>query len=85
MDVSKISVFKNSAEFTKNTLILVSLCNKVAVPQPEYLLKKRPRHRYFFCDFCDIFKNTFFTEQRRVTISGSLGYYLKTYLDITVY
>ena len=76
MDVSKVSVFKNFAEFTKNTF---------AVPLPEYLLKKRPRYRYFFCDFCDIFKSTFFIEQRRVTTSGSLGYYLKTYLDITVY
>ena len=33
----------------------------------------------FFCDFCEISKNIFFTEPLRVTTSGSSGRYLKTY------
>ena len=32
----------------------------------------------FFCDFSEIFKNTFFTEPLQVTASGSSGCYLKT-------
>ena len=33
----------------------------------------------FFCDFCEIFKSTFFTGSLRVTTSGSSGCYLKAY------
>ena len=33
----------------------------------------------FFCDFCEIFKSTFFTQPLRVTASGSSGRYLKSY------
>ena len=33
----------------------------------------------FFCDFCEIFKSTFFTESLRVTTCGSSGCYLKAY------
>ena len=32
-----------------------SLCNKVASPLPEFLLKKDSVQK-FFCDFCEIFK-----------------------------
>ena len=33
----------------------------------------------FFCDFCESFNSTFFTEPLRVTTSGSSGRYLKAY------
>ena len=33
----------------------------------------------FFCDFCESFNGTFFTEPLRVTTSGSSGRYLKAY------
>ena len=33
----------------------------------------------FFCDFCEIFKITFFTEPLRVTTYGSSGRYQKIY------
>ena len=36
----------------------------------------------FFCDFCDIFKSTFFTETLRVTTSGSSDLYLKAYQNV---
>ena len=33
----------------------------------------------FFCDLCEIFKNTFFTKPLRATTFGSSGRYLKAY------
>ena len=33
----------------------------------------------FFCDFCEIFKSTFFIEPLQVTISGFSACYLKAY------
>ena len=33
----------------------------------------------FLCDFCEIFKSTFFTQPLRVTASGFSGRYLKSY------
>ena len=53
------------------------LCNKLTGPLPEYLLKKDPSTDVF-CDFCEVFKNIFFTKSLRVTTSGSSGRYLKT-------
>ena len=55
-----------------------SNCNKVAGPLPEFLLKNTPA-QMFFCNFCEISKNTFFTGSLWVTTSGSSGCYLKTY------
>ena len=49
----------------------------MTAPLPESLLKKTPA-QMFFCDFCEIFKRTFFTEPLRVTSSGSSGRYLKS-------
>ena len=54
-----------------------SLCNKLAGPLPESLLKKDPSTDVF-CDFWEILKNTFFTEPLWMTTSGSSGRYLKT-------
>ena len=38
-------------------------------PRPAILLKKRLRLQVFSCEFCNIFKNTFFTEHLRATTS----------------
>ena len=48
----------------------------VAGPLPESLFKKGPRQR---CDFCKIFKSTFFYITPPSDYSGSSGRYLKTY------
>ena len=58
-DVSKLSVFKNFAEFTKKTPIMESLCNKVAGPLPESLLNKGPRHRCCSVIFPKVLKTPF--------------------------
>ena len=36
------------------------------------LLKKETLAPVFYCEFCNIFKNTFFTEQLRVTASNCI-------------
>ena len=50
--------------------------------RPATLLKKRPWHRYFLCEFCKISKNTFFYRVPLVAASECIRntieiYYLK--------
>ena len=54
--------------------------------KPATLLKKRLRYRYFLVNFCEIFKNTFFTEHLRITASKiSLGVLItKLFLNETI-
>ena len=44
--------------------------NKVAGLRLATLLKKRPLVQVFSCEFCEIFKNTFFNRTTLVTASG---------------
>ena len=75
-------VLKNLAKFTENTCARasfliklqarVSFLIKLRVLRPATLLKKRlwpVWHRCFSCEFCEIFKNTFFIEHLRKTAS----------------
>ena len=59
-DVSKVIVFQNLGKLTKKTPTLESLFNKVCRPQSGSLLKKIPRQKCFFCEFCEVFENSFF-------------------------
>ena len=81
-DVSEISIFKNLAKLTrKKKAVLGYLFEKVAGPQPGSLLKKIPP-QIFFCEFCEIFKNSIFIEHFQVITCDSSGHYLKIYPDI---
>ena len=59
--VIKINVLENFAKFTEKHLCQSLFVNKVAGLRPATLLKKRLA-QVFFCYFCDIFKNTSFSE-----------------------
>ena len=56
----KIRVLKNCAKFTGKHLY------------QSFFLKNETLAEVFFCEFCEIFKNTFFTEHLRATASVSL-------------
>ena len=42
--------------------VLESLFIKVAGAQASNFIKKKLQHRCFFCEICEIFKNTYFEE-----------------------
>ena len=52
---------KNSQNFTEKHLCWSFIFNKVAGLRPETIMKETPA-QVLFCEFCEIFKNTFFTE-----------------------
>ena len=56
----------NFAKLTGKHLCQSLICNKVAGLRPATLFKKRLRQ---FCEFCETFKCTFFTEHLRATAS----------------
>ena len=60
---------RNFANFTRKQLCQSLFFNKVADLRPATLLKKRPWHRCFFSEFCEISNNTFFTEYLLATAS----------------
>ena len=72
--VQKCSVkklfFRNFAKFTGKRLCQGLFFNKVAGQSPATLLKKTLAQVFSF-EFCEISKNTFFTEHLRATVSIS--------------
>ena len=60
-------VLRNLGKFTEKYLCQRLFFNKVAGLKPATLLKNRFWHRC--CEFCEISKNTFFTEHLRATAS----------------
>ena len=65
-------VLKNFAKFTRKHLYQSLFCNKVAglqLPQTYNFIKKGTLAQMFSCEFCEIFKNTFFTEHLWTTDS----------------
>ena len=68
----KIAVLKNFVKFIGKHLCQSLLFNKVAGLRPTTLLK-RDSGIGVFCEFCEIFKITFFTEQLRTTASVKLN------------
>ena len=56
--------FKNFAKFTGKKPVLESLFNKVAGLSLQVYQKETPE-QVFFCEFCEILKNTYFFEYLR--------------------
>ena len=54
---------------------------KGETPVPESLFNKESLIQVFSCEFCEIFKNTFFTEHLRTTASEYLGVRESKYFD----
>ena len=59
----KKGVLKRFAKSTGKHLCQSLFFNKVAGLRPSTLLKKEALAQVFSCEFCKIFKNTFFTEK----------------------
>ena len=53
-------VLGNFAKFTENTLVRVSFLIKLQVSVCNFI-KSKALAQVFFCEFCEISKNTFFT------------------------
>ena len=70
----KKGVLRNFAKFTGKHLCQRLFFNKVACLRPEAcnFIKKETLAQVFSCEFCNISKNTFFTEQLWTTASGCL-------------
>ena len=58
----EIDVLNNFAKLTRNTCARVSFSIKF---RPATLIKKETLAQVFFCEFCENFKNTFFTDHLR--------------------
>ena len=58
----KKGVLRNFRKFTGKHLCQSLFFNKVAGLRLATLLKKETLAQVFSCDFCEIYKNTFFTE-----------------------
>ena len=56
-------VLRNFAKFTEKHLRQSLFFNKVTGLRPATLLKKETLAQVFFCEFCEISKNDFFTER----------------------
>ena len=67
---------KGVTEFSQNsqekTCTRVIFLNEVAGLQACSFIKKESVAQVFSCEFCEIFKNTFFTEHLRTTYSESV-------------
>ena len=61
-----LKILQNSQ---KNTFVRVSFFNEVSGLRPATLLKKTLA-QVFSYEFCEIFKNTFFTKHLRTTASA---------------
>ena len=70
-------VLKNFAKFTAKHLCQSLSFNKVLGLRSATLLKKETLAQVFSCEFCKIFKNTFFTEHHRTTASVKIKKCLK--------
>ena len=59
---SKTGVLKNLAKFTVKNLCWILFLMKFQDWRPTSLFKRRLQRRYFFWEYCEIFKNSFFIE-----------------------
>ena len=78
-----IGVLRNFAKFTGKHLCQSLFFNKVAGLRPATLLKKEALAQVFSCEFCEISKNTFFTEHLRWLLLDLVQFVLRhfTYTD----
>ena len=68
----KTGVLKDFSKFTGKHLSQGLFSNKVAGLISATLLKTEILAQAFSCEFCEIFKNTFFTEHLRTTASVTI-------------
>ena len=73
----KKGVLRNFTKFTGKHLRQSLFFNKVAGGACNFI-KKETRAQVFSCEFCEIFKNTFFTEHLRTTASETFMKFSKT-------
>ena len=66
----KKDVLKNFVKFTEKHLCKSLFFNKAGGLRPAIVIKKRTLMQVFFCEFCEIFKNTFFIEHLRTSTSA---------------
>ena len=59
----------------ENTCVLESLFNKVTGLQACNFVKKTLQHKCFFCECCEIFKNTYFEEHLATADSTNINDY----------
>ena len=71
-------VLRNLTEFTGKHLCQRLFFNKVAV----HFIKKEPLVQVFSCEFCEISKNTFFTEHLWTTASLAYMLHFKVMLRV---
>ena len=64
-------VFRNFTKFTREHLCQSLFFNKADL-SPASLFKKKTLAQLFFCEFCEIFKNTFFAKRLWGTASGEI-------------
>ena len=69
--VSKKGLFENFAKFTGKNLRQNLFYNKSCRPEPCNLINKETLARVFSCEYCEIFKNTFFYRTPSVAASAS--------------
>ena len=62
---------RNFAKFAGKLLCQSLFFNKVAGSRPATFIKKETLAQVFSCEFCEISKNTFFTEHLWTTASVS--------------
>ena len=60
---------KNSQYLQENTCATVSNLIQLPAEACNLLYQKETLTQVFSCKFCEIFKNTFFTEHHRVTVT----------------
>ena len=65
----KKCVLKNFTKFTRKHLRQSLFLNEAAGQDPETLLKKETLAQALCCEFCEVFKNTVFTEYLWTTVS----------------
>ena len=63
------------------TSVLESLFGKVTCCRSATSLETRPQQRSFFCEFCELCKNTFFAEHHGTTASDYRGNKGKRFLE----
>ena len=69
--LSEEMFLKIFAKFKEKHLCQSLVFNKVAGLRPATLLKKKTLSQVFSCEFCEIYKNTFSTEDLVATASDA--------------
>ena len=81
-------VLRNFAKFTGKDLCQSLFFNKATDLRPATLLKKEALAQVVSCEFCEISKNTFFTERPQAAASGVSIIpcsFMETFIDVFIY